>query len=623
MIRNLSVVVLMMFIGAIFVTNAVAFDGDVYVSHKKLRNSTPVGPVLNSGDVNESPMTVNMISEEVGNFRVLLGGGQKLIRHDCAGEDPMSLEAVFTRDINRPEMRLHDALSTDNGATWTIAGPLTPADADTGRDRNHVIDFADGLTYLTFTEMTGHPVSNGALMFWTGDLFQCLQSFNPFTQITNSPLPDSMVDEYYTQVVMEGSGVAYMSFIGFLTGDPYDLWFRSSTDNGTNWGDYLDINATIGTDGFDMQGTDGPLMMDADGDFIAALVYVFLDTLWGDANGFERTGYPAYTQSLDAGATWADLRLLHGNDATMYPNGHTGDPVFDANLRYDGGLLGAGLCAFNCSQDNCVITPDGVVHLTYYMNSVIIDADTAASYVGVFHTIVDNGTITNAYVGFPEDPDFVAESGVADYPSVATSADGHVVVGWTEYVYPDGTGDICYNVIPAGQAEGVGAVNATQSVDDETFQRIVDITVPTGNPDEFYIDWLFLYYDPATAFALDSTIYHFQTTYTYTVGIGGDDPKGPGIPKAVALSQNYPNPFNPMTSITFSLNEDSKVVLEIMNLRGQLIETLEDGVKEAGNYTITWDGRNARGELVSSGIYFYRLRTDNGFNQTRKMVLLK
>jgi hypothetical protein len=107
------------------------------------------------------------------------------------------------------------------------------------------------------------------------------------------------------------------------------------------------------------------------------------------------------------------------------------------------------------------------------------------------------------------------------------------------------------------------------------------------------------------------------------LGIEDDEENGGGIPKAYALGQNYPNPFNPSTSITYSLAEKGNVVLDVMNLRGQHVTTLLNGVKEAGSHSVTWDGKNSLGQTVSSGIYFYRLRTDDGFNQTRKMVLLK
>ena len=459
-----------------------------------------------------SPVVRNAVSDGSTNLRCLLGGGRKLIRHDCDGEDPPSLEAVFTKDAAAGfgEMRLHDALSTNNGANWYIAGPLSDASMDTGRDRNHVIDFNDDLTYLCYTEMTGHPNTNFAYMYWTQDVFKCMQAFNPFVVMSNAPPPDS-IDEYYTQLSMTTNSTGYVSFIDFTNGNPYGIYLRKSIDNGTTWGAYQDIAGTIGTDGFDAQGFDGPLILDADGDFVAAMTFVNLDPTWAASKGFVTSGqpvYPAYTQSTDGGATWADLRLIHGNDGTLYPRGHSGNTAFDDSVHYIGGTQDAAFTSFNNVQDNCVLTPDGMAHLTYTMR------DTTFGYAGVWHALVDNGTITSAYVGFPENPGLEGASGVADMPGLAGSDDGHVIVGWTEYMQGTGAGagDICYNSIYAGQTAASMAVpvNVTNDEDDETFQRIVDKMVPAG-PQEYYVDWLFAYYGDGGSFA-DSTLWHLQTT---------------------------------------------------------------------------------------------------------------
>ena len=510
-------------------------------------------------------------------------------------------------------MRLHSARSSDNGATWSVVGPLSDPAWDALRDRNHIIDFNDDLPYLTYTEQGLH--SGNTATFWTSDLFKCLQAFNPFVEIT----PDTTKDEFYTMLSMQPGGIAYMSLIDFAAGNPYETYFRSSTDNGTSWGTDLDITATIGTNGFDMAGMDGPLMFDANGSFIAALAFPVLDDTWAAAHGLlGAVSYPAYTQSTDGGATWSDLELIFGTEGANYPTGHSGVPAFDSTVVYVGGVQDAGYSAFNNAHENVAVTSDGLAHIVTNMN------DTTYGYAGLWHTIVDNGVMTTSYIGFPENSALEGESGVAFMPSLAKAADGHVVAGWTEFIQGSGggAGDICMNAIAAGSSAGTGPINITQDAADETYNRIVDLVVPTANPPEYYCDWLFIYYGDGGN-AADSTLWHLQTTYNAPTGIDDDDTQGANLPKAVALSQNYPNPFNPMTTITYALDRDAKVTLEIRNLRGQLIKTLENGVREAGNHTVTWDGRNGSGEIVASGIYFYRLRTDDGFNQTRKMVLLK
>ena len=99
------------------------------------------------------------------------------------------------------------------------------------------------------------------------------------------------------------------------------------------------------------------------------------------------------------------------------------------------------------------------------------------------------------------------------------------------------------------------------------------------------------------------------------------------LPKVTQLLQNYPNPFNPETWIPYQLNQASEVSLSVYSSDGKLVRHIDLGLKPAGNYQRTeravyWDGRNANGESVASGVYFYRLQAED-YSQTRKMVILK
>jgi hypothetical protein len=93
---------------------------------------------------------------------------------------------------------------------------------------------------------------------------------------------------------------------------------------------------------------------------------------------------------------------------------------------------------------------------------------------------------------------------------------------------------------------------------------------------------------------------------------------------ANSLENAYPNPFNPTTTIKYSIAERGHVSLKIYNAAGQLVRTLVDEVQspQAAAFSKTWNGLNDRGQPVSSGVYFYKLTTDD-FAQTKKMVLLK
>jgi hypothetical protein len=98
-------------------------------------------------------------------------------------------------------------------------------------------------------------------------------------------------------------------------------------------------------------------------------------------------------------------------------------------------------------------------------------------------------------------------------------------------------------------------------------------------------------------------------------------------PDRFELLQNYPNPFNPETWIPFKLTKADDVSIEIYNIAGQLVRTLELGHREAGSYTVKertayWDGKNASGEVVAGGVYFYHIQS-GPFHATKKMVILK
>jgi hypothetical protein len=94
------------------------------------------------------------------------------------------------------------------------------------------------------------------------------------------------------------------------------------------------------------------------------------------------------------------------------------------------------------------------------------------------------------------------------------------------------------------------------------------------------------------------------------------------FPEHIELYPNYPNPFNPVTTLSFSLPVDMEVEIGIFNIKGEKIKELTQGYQTKGIKTVTWDGKNAQGEKVSSGVYFCKLRSGN-HNETIKMVMLK
>ena len=88
------------------------------------------------------------------------------------------------------------------------------------------------------------------------------------------------------------------------------------------------------------------------------------------------------------------------------------------------------------------------------------------------------------------------------------------------------------------------------------------------------------------------------------------------------LFQNYPNPFNPNTTISYTVAQTANVEMIIFNQLGQAVRELFRGQKPPGKYSVNWDGRDDARRLLSSSLYFYRLKVDDAV-QTRRMLFLK
>jgi len=156
---------------------------------------------------------------------------------------------------------------------------------------------------------------------------------------------------------------------------------------------------------------------------------------------------------------------------------------------------------------------------------------------------------------------------------------------------PDASGNYTLEVIP-------GIYDVTASLEGYVSQTIEDVEVLEG----------------ATTSDID---------FVLEPEVGNDNVL---IPVRTELTGNFPNPFNPTTTIKYALHEDSRVNLEIFNIKGQKVKTLADGNQSAGYHTIIWDGKDNNGRTAASGLYFYKMASEsnNGdYTSIKKMILLK
>ena len=94
-------------------------------------------------------------------------------------------------------------------------------------------------------------------------------------------------------------------------------------------------------------------------------------------------------------------------------------------------------------------------------------------------------------------------------------------------------------------------------------------------------------------------------------------------PEDYKLSQNYPNPFNPTTTIQYTLPMRDQITVTVYNMLGQeVIRLMDNEEKPAGTYQLTWNGLDKNGAQVSSGMYFYSMRSPH-MQKTMRMTFLK
>jgi len=166
-----------------------------------------------------------------------------------------------------------------------------------------------------------------------------------------------------------------------------------------------------------------------------------------------------------------------------------------------------------------------------------------------------------------------------------------------------------------------------RSADNDVFERVSGLIAGDGTSDTFrsfdFIDqdvpatdvvYYYLRQIDLNGTATRSSVVEVALAATFILD--------QALPLSTDLAQNYPNPFNPETTIQFDLAVETAVSLRVYDLTGQVVQTLVRESLRAGSYTQLWDGTNAQGVKVASGVYFYELKA-GAFNAKKKMTLLQ
>ncbi|MDD3234707.1 MAG: BNR-repeat neuraminidase N-terminal domain-containing protein [Candidatus Cloacimonetes bacterium] len=242
------------------------------------------------------------------------------------------------------------------------------------------------------------------------------------------------------------------------------------------------------------------------------------------------------------------------------------------------------------------------------------DMGTPVSYDNVLKTAtwsINNG-FSDFGIGLDEDNPLPVT--LSSFTAVLT-AELLVTIAW---VAESETNHAGYNLLRATEADLSQAIQLNSAViADGNHQGSQVNYVFTDNEvicNETYHYWL-------ESVSLDNHSEYYGPL-SVTLGNGTTDPETPVIPLTTKLLDAFPNPFNPNTNLRYSVTESGNVRLDIYNLKGQRIISFNKHHDQAGHYQIAWDGRDEAGNLVATGVYFYRM-TCGKYSASKKMVMAK
>lgn len=144
-----------------------------------------------------------------------------------------------------------------------------------------------------------------------------------------------------------------------------------------------------------------------------------------------------------------------------------------------------------------------------------------------------------------------------------------------------------------------------------------EITTPEETASDYIVSGMFLNTDMAYVFTDNGLVLRFEGQVTAI-----SDPELTNVPETYRLSQNYPNPFNPETKISFTIPKAGDVTIKIYDIQGREVTTLVNASMNAGTHEVVWNGTNASGVRVASGMYVYTMKSQDRI-LSKKMVLMK
>jgi len=298
-----------------------------------------------------------------------------------------------------------------------------------------------------------------------------------------------------------------------------------------------------------------------------------------------------------------------GTTVRAVPNGGTTVTAADGSYALDG--LYAGDYTIIATKDGWSV---GAVEVTLSEGQILTGVDMLLTPVSISEyceqpnaPISDNQTTTDTCIIPAGDDATITQLEV--YVNISHSYIGDLVVSVTS---PAGT-----TVVLHSRSGG--------STDNLVGWYPSEIQ-PVGNLDSFIGQhiagtWTLTVADQASG---DTGVFNewcLRITHDTPTAVEDPEVQG-GVPVVFRAYDNYPNPFNPLTTIKFDLPRTGHVNLRVYDVAGRLVRTLLDEDRAAASHTVVWDGTDDGGRRQASGVYYYRLVTDDG-TATKKMTLVK
>ncbi|MDY6914826.1 MAG: C25 family cysteine peptidase [Candidatus Cloacimonadota bacterium] len=169
-----------------------------------------------------------------------------------------------------------------------------------------------------------------------------------------------------------------------------------------------------------------------------------------------------------------------------------------------------------------------------------------------------------------------------------------------------------FSIDPNITATGTDIIPNVNPGEQVTTWQPIQLTVSEDCPIDYVASLDLMAYDNIGAYVFD----------TINLEITENVSNEQQLPLQTSIGNNYPNPFNPKTQIDYSINKNTVVKIQLFNIKGELVKTLINEEKPAGTHQVVWYGKDETGKEVASGVYFYKMQTED-YNKIKRMLLLK